>query len=260
VSVVDPSSLASLLDRLAAGEVEPAVAFDQLTRLQTDQSEAGRLDRHRLARTGLPEAVYAPGKTPAECARLVAGLLEAPGTPVLLTRSSPDQREAALRRSPGGEVVGDPDRPLATVLWRPLERSGRHVVVVTGGTTDRPVAEECAATLRALGHDATIELDCGVAGLHRVLAIEDRLRHADGVVVVAGMEAALASVVAGMVPGFVVGVPTSTGYGASLGGWTALAGMAATCAPGLAVVGIDNGFGAACVVHRALRTHQPALR
>jgi len=260
VNSVDPSSLASLLDRLAAGEVDPATAFDQLSRLDVDHSPAGRLDRQRLARTGLPEAVYGPGKTPAECARLVAGLLEAPGIPVLLTRSSPDQRERALERCPGGEVVGDPDRPSATVLWRPLAPTGRQVLVVTGGTTDRPVADECSATLRALGHDVVVELDCGVAGLQRILALEDALRGADAVVVVAGMEGALASVVAGLVRGFVVGVPTSTGYGASAGGWTALAGMAASCAPGLALVGIDNGFGAACVVHRALGASRAVAR
>jgi pyridinium-3,5-biscarboxylic acid mononucleotide synthase len=196
--------------------------------------------------------VYAPGKTPEHCARIVAELLAEPdGAPVLMTRAEPAQVDAALALSPGGEVTAH--GPRATVCWRQTSGRTERVVVVTAGTADLPVAEECLAVLRALGFTPTLVADCGVAGVHRLLAASDEVTAADAVVVVAGMEGALASLVAGITGSPVVAVPVSSGYGAALEGVTALLAMHASCAAGLTVVGIDNGFGAACAVSRMLR-------
>jgi NCAIR mutase (PurE)-related protein len=194
--------------------------------------------------------VYAPGKSPDQCAAIVAELLAEPGGPVLLTRADDAQTQAALELSPGGAVTVTGQHRL--VAWRQAgPRTGR-VLVITAGTADLPVAEECCAVLRAYGITPTLVADCGVAGVHRLLASLDDLIEADGVVVVAGMEGALASLVAGITPAPVVAVPTSAGYGAGLQGVTALLAMHASCAAGLTVVGIDNGFGAACALARML--------
>ncbi len=199
------------------------------------------------------EAVYAPGKTPGHCAGIVEELLAVPGGPVLLTRADPDQVAAALDRSPGGTVtatgVGGGG---ALVAWRPAPARPARVLVITAGTADLPVATECVAVLEATGFRPLLVADCGVAGVHRLLASLDDLADADAVVVVAGMEGALASLVGGITGAPVVAVPTSTGYGAAFEGVTALLAMLASCAAGLTVVGIDNGFGAACAVARML--------
>lgn len=139
------------------------------------------------------------------------------------------------------------------VTWRHASPREGQVVVVTAGTADLPVAYECVATLVANGFAPTLLADCGVAGIHRLFSNETELRKADAVVVVAGMEGALASVVGGITPAAVVAVPTSVGYGASFEGLTALLAMLASCAPGITIVGIDNGFGAACAIIRLLR-------
>ncbi len=223
-----------------------------------DTSAELRLDHERARRTGVAEAVYAPGKSPAQCAAAVTGLLEHGAAPVLMTRATTIQVRAATGACPGGRVVevgADPAtaQPLHVVAWREARRRPGTVVLVTAGTADLPVAREAGATLAAYGWPPEDVNDVGVAGLHRVLAEHDRLARADAVVVVAGMEGALASVVAGLTPAPVVAVPTSTGYGAGLAGITALLGMHASCSPGITVVGIDNGFGAGCAVARMLR-------
>ncbi len=198
-------------------------------------------------RQGLPEAVYAPGKTPEQCAAIVAELLSEDGDgPVLLTRADDAQAAEAAARNPGAVRTG------TTLAWRSrLPRPGR-VLILTAGSSDLPVADECEATLRAHGLRPVLNPDVGVAGVHRLLATADELAGADAVVVVAGMEGALASLVGGITPAPVVAVPTSTGYGAGLEGVTALLAMLSSCASGLTVVGIDNGFGAACAVLRVL--------
>jgi NCAIR mutase (PurE)-related protein len=166
---------------------------------------------------------------------------------VLLTRADDAQAAAALARNPGGERIG------TTLVWRPAPpRSGVRVVLATAGTADLPVAAECAATLGAHGVEPVRLTDVGVAGVHRLLASADLLADADAVVVAAGMEGALASLVGGITGAPVVAVPTSAGYGTSFGGLTALLGMLSSCAAGITVVGIDNGFGAACAVLRML--------
>jgi NCAIR mutase (PurE)-related protein len=223
-----------------------------------------RLDHGRSDRTGIAEAVYAPGKTPEQCVGAVGGLLAGGTAPVLLTRADPAQAAAVDAVHRGATITptgADADgTALSTLSWRPMPDRGRRVLVLTAGTGDLPVAREVVAVLAAYGHGAELIADVGVAGLHRVLAHEDDLARADAVVVVAGMEGALASVVAGLTPAPIVAVPTSTGYGAGLEGVTALLGMLASCSPGISVVGIDNGFGAACAVIRQLRAPARTVR
>jgi NCAIR mutase (PurE)-related protein len=244
---MDDAVLAALLDDVRRGVVTPEDASARLRRLPFADLGFARVDHHRLLRQALPEAVYGPGKTPQQCAALVAELQSA-GGPVILTRASDDQVAAAPLE--GNVTVHAPD--WSTVVWSPAPRRHGRVLVVTAGTADLPVATECVAVLGALGFCPSLVADCGVAGLHRLLATIDALDGADAVVVVAGMEGALASVVGGITGAPVVAVPTSVGYGASFAGITALLAMLSSCAAGVTVVGIDNGFGAACAVARML--------
>jgi NCAIR mutase (PurE)-related protein len=250
---VDADALRSLLDAVASGQIEPGEAARRLEHLPFADLGYARIDHHRALRQGLPEAVYAPGKTPAQCAGIVTELLTHGTGPVLVTRAAPDQAEAALVANPTGRVHG------RTLVWRPAERlRPEQIVIATAGTADADVADECAAVLGAYGFEPARLTDVGVAGLHRVLPHVDELADADVVVVVAGMEGALASVIGGVTGAPIVAVPTSVGYGASFGGVTALLAMLASCAAGVAVVGIDNGYGAACAVARIC--HQRATR
>lgn len=208
------------------------------------------LDLGREQRQGLPEVVYAPGKTPAEISGIVTELLARTRGPVLVTRIS---AEVAAAVDVAVDVAGGAHDPAARLLvWRPAEVDvdAVAVVVVTAGTADGPVAAEAAAIGTAIGLRVSEVCDVGVAGLDRVLARAEDLRAADVVVVVAGMEGALASVVGGLVAVPVVAVPTSTGYGAALEGVTALLAMLSSCAAGMTVVNIDSGFGAALAAHR----------
>jgi NCAIR mutase (PurE)-related protein len=244
---VDEAAVRALIDDVRAGRTSADEAVAALVRLPFADLGDARIDHHRELRQGRPEAVYGPGKTPEQCARIVHELLTHGTGPVVLSRAEDDQAKAVLAAHPDGVRRG------RTVVWRsPAERHGERVVVCSGGTADTPVVEECAATLEAYGYDPVVLIDVGVAGLHRLLAHVDELTEADAVVVAAGMEGALASVVGGLTAAPVVAVPTSTGYGASLEGVTALLSMLASCASGLTVVGIDNGFGAACAVARVL--------
>jgi NCAIR mutase (PurE)-related protein len=244
---VDEPAVRQLLDDVRSGALSADDAVARLQRLPFADLGFAKVDHHRALRQGLPEAVYGPGKTPEQCAAIVAELLdEEDGGPILLTRATEAQGAAALERNPGGVRTG------SIIAWRSrLPRPGR-VVVFTAGTSDLPVSEECVATLVAHGLQPTVNADVGVAGVHRLLATVDELAGADAVVVVAGMEGALASIVGGITPAPVVAVPTSTGYGAAFEGVTALLSMLSSCAAGLTVVGIDNGFGAACAVLRML--------
>ena len=244
---MDEPTLRQLLDDVRSGALTADEAVARLRRLPFADLGCARVDHHRALRQGLAEAVYAPGKTPEQCAALVAELLaEDDAGPVILTRADEDQVHSATIANPNGTRTG------RTVVWRPrLERPGR-VLVVTAGTADLPVAEECAATLTAYGFRPSRLTDVGVAGVHRLTASLDELLEADAVVVIAGMEGALASLVGGITPAPVVAVPTSVGYGAALEGVTALLAMLSSCAAGMTVVGIDNGFGAACAVARIL--------
>ena len=165
---------------------------------------------------------------------------------MILTRANSEQAAAVLERNPGAVVTG------RTLAWRARPSRPGRILVVTAGTADLPVAEECTATLTAHGFRPRLEADVGVAGVHRLAATADELMEADAIVVVAGMEGALASLIGGIAPAPVVAVPTSVGYGAALEGVTALLAMLSSCASGITVVGIDNGFGAACAIVRLL--------
>jgi NCAIR mutase (PurE)-related protein len=249
---MDEAALRDLLGQLAAGAVDPDEVVRRLRRLPFAELGYAMVDHHRTLRQGLPEAVYGPGKSTAQCVGIVGELLSgggagpATGAPVVLSRATDEQRAGVLDAYPDGIVTG------STVVWRPAPARPEGVVVVTAGTADLVVAEECQATLRAFGFGAALIADAGVAGLHRLLAHADLLQAADAIVVVAGMEGALASVVGGLTSAPVVAVPTSVGYGASLEGVTALLAMLASCASGIVVVGIDNGFGAAHAIARIL--------
>ncbi|HEY6427247.1 MAG TPA: nickel pincer cofactor biosynthesis protein LarB [Acidimicrobiales bacterium] len=252
---MDVSSLRTLVEQVAAGDCSPDDAVRRLRRLPYADLGFARVDHHRDLRQGMPEAVFAPGKTPEQCAAIVEELLRATDGPVLLTRAGDEQVKAvaavaaALGAGPG--TVSDSGTFSTLAFRRGAGRPG-SVVVVTAGTADLPVATECVAVLETLGFGPTRLTDCGVAGLHRLLAEVDTIAMADAVVVIAGMEGALASVVGGLTPAPVVAVPTSTGYGAALEGVTALLTMLAACSSGISVVGIDNGYGAACAVARLL--------
>jgi len=244
---VDEAALVRLLAAVRSGEVHPDDAVAELRRLPYADLGFARVDHHRALRQGLPEAVYGPGKAPEHAAAIVAELLDAGASPVLLTRATDEQADVALARNPGGE------RHRSLLVWQPCAARSERVVIAAAGTADLPVADEAAAVLSAFGLEPRRLNDVGVAGVHRLLAEADALAGADAVIVVAGMEGALPSLVGGLTPAPVIAVPTSVGYGASLEGITALLGMLASCAAGLTVVGIDNGYGAACAVLRMLK-------
>lgn len=209
-----------------------------------------RVDLDREARQGLPEVVYGPGKTVAQICGIVRALLSGNVGPVLVTRVDDAVAEQVAARVPNGRY----DSEARLLVWRPADAGGFRTLVVAAGTSDRQVAAEAGAVASAIGLDVACIHDVGVAGIDRLLQVRDQLAAADAVIVVAGMEGALASVVGGLVGCPVIAVPTSTGYGAALEGVTALLAMHASCAAGITVVNIDSGFGAAMAAHRLART------
>ena len=204
-----------------------------------------RLDLARTDRTGLPEAIYCRGKSVEQVAAIVERLLAAGDDALIATRTTPEQATVLDAMAPTGAGAG-------VRTWRHRSPTGHRVAVVAAGTSDVPVADECRLTLTALGHDVWSVTDVGVAGLHRLTAALPEIERADLIVAVAGMEGALPTVLAGLVRQPIIAVPTSVGYGAGLEGVTALLSMMASCSPGISVVGIDNGFGAAYAAHRML--------
>lgn len=251
---MDEDSLRSLLQAVRSGDIDADDAVRQMRVLPFTDLGFARVDHHRQLRQGRAETVYAPGKSPDQIVAIVGELLAASqSSPILVSRAKAEQVSAASRAHPGGVVHGDPGSSQgATIVWRsaPVDDQALTVVVVTAGTADLPVADECATVLRAHGIEAVRLTDVGVAGIHRLLESVPILQTADVVVVVAGMEGALASVVGGLTGAPVIAVPTSVGYGSALEGVTALLSMTASCASGITVVGIDNGFGAACAALR----------
>ena len=211
------------------------------------QPAAARLDHHRAERTSEPEVVFGEGKSPQTVAHLLRELLEHSSGPVLATRCSPDHAAAF----PNGRY--DEVSRLLFARSAKLDLGLGTTVVACAGTADLPVAREAMGTLSAFGVPGELIADVGVAGVHRVLAESERLQSAAVCIVVAGMEGALPSVVAGLTSAPVIAVPTSIGYGAAFDGLAALLGMLTSCAPGISVVNIDNGFGAAVVARRILR-------
>jgi hypothetical protein len=209
------------------------------------ETSVARIDAERRARTGVPEVIFAAGKTLEQNLALVAALHARTGF-ALATRVPPDQQAALAAAYP--DAVLD---PLAGALRRgTLPRTGERIAVVCAGTSDLPVAQEAAFVLDAFGDEVVRATDVGVAGVHRLFEVLDELRACRAIVVVAGMEGALPSIVAGLVKAPVIAVPTSVGYGAAFEGIAALLAMLTACAPGIGVVNIDNGFGAAALAHK----------
>ena len=238
-----------LLDAVARGELDPTAAFERLRHFPLENIGAARIDHHRALRQGHAEIVFASHKTVDQVVAIVDRLAQVHGG-FLCTRITDEQGAALVERFPTVRL-----NRLARTAWLPtsasVPRLGR-VAVVTAGTSDLPVAEEAAVVAEALGAEVDRVFDVGVAGLHRLLAARTELDQADVLIVVAGMEGALPSVVGGLVAVPVIAVPTSVGYGASFGGIAALLAMLNSCAEGVTVVNIDNGFGAAAAAVRIL--------
>ena len=242
--------LLTLLEAVQRGAVPPSDALERLAGLPFRDLGFARLDTHRELRQGAPEAVLAEGKSPDEISAIVRALLDEDAGSVLVTRADADARAAVRRAAP--EAEEDERARLAWVRRRVPVACGR-VAIVSGGTSDGPVVREAAVRAELLGVSLTVHEDAGVAGIHRLAPTLDDLRAADCVVVVAGQDAALASVVGGLVAAPVIAVPTSTGYGAAFGGVAALLAMLSSCAAGVAVVNIDDGFGAGTIAARIAR-------
>jgi len=249
--LVDERNLAELLDRVASGTTSTDEALDALRHLPGEPVVDAVVDHHRELRTGEAEAVFGPGKTPRQVREIAASLVERSSGAVFVTRATEEQARAVSEVVPGARW--HPRSGLVVAKSADRDPSVGTVAVVSAGTSDLPVAEEAAETHDALGLPVARIEDVGVAGLQRVLARRDEIEAAECVIVVAGMEGALASVLAGLISKPVIAVPTSVGYGASFEGLAALLGMLSSCAPGISVVNIDNGFGAAHVARRILR-------
>jgi NCAIR mutase (PurE)-related protein len=248
-----------LLRQLEARETTPEAVAERLAALPFEDLGFAKLDHHRSLRSGMPEVVFAAGKTPAQVATIFASLA-ASGVNALATRATPDHFTAVQATTPTArfhELARCITLRQEPLLPTPYSLLPASVAVVCAGTSDLPVAEEAAITAELFGATVTRITDVGVAGLHRLLAQLDKLRAADVIICCAGMEGALPSVVGGLVQVPVIAVPTSIGYGASFGGVAALLGMLNACSPNITVVNIDNGFGAAYVATLIARGPQP---
>ena len=249
---MDRTQAQELLEAVADGSLDPADALDQLATAPYDELAHSLVDVHRALRTGDPEVVYGAGKTTAQVLEVVEALRASGDRAVLVTRATADTVEALRRAHDDVTVEGSPAAG-GTVAVGPLPPGRGTVAVLAAGTSDGPVAAEAALTARVFGAGVERVDDVGVAGLHRLIAARPVLDRADCLVVVAGMEGALPSVVGGLVGTPMVAVPTSVGYGASFGGLAALLAMLNACAPGVSVVNIDNGFGAGVFAARVAR-------
>lgn len=239
---MDQAYLTYLMEQVASGEISPEKAVEELKDLPFEDLGFANIDHHRNLRTGYPEAVFCQGKKPEQIAAIMKELAEK-NKNVIGTRAVKEDYEAVKRVLPKAEF--HEDARMIVVIKEPAPRREGTIAIVTAGTADIPVAEEAAITAQALGNRVDRIYDVGVAGIHRLFAKLDRIRSAKVVIVVAGMEGALASIVGGLVERPVIAVPTSIGYGANLGGISALLSMLNSCANGVGIVNIDNGFGAA---------------
>jgi NCAIR mutase (PurE)-related protein len=238
---MDREKVRTLLEAVAAGAVTPEQALGRLRNMPVEELRFARVDVHRSLRHGVPEAVFCQGKTAEQVVAIARGLAGGHDN-ILCTRAQGEIIDALL--GSGLDCRVHADARLVVVKPRPTEGVGL-VVVVSAGTSDIPVAEEAAVTAETMGNRVERLHDCGVAGLHRLVPHIDLLAEANAVIAVAGMEGALPSVIGGLVDRPVIAVPTSVGYGASFGGVAALLAMLNSCAPGISVVNIDNGYGAA---------------
>lgn len=243
---MDQDLLGKLLTAVQTGKLDVAEALERLRTLPYEDLGFASVDHHRSIRQGFPEVIFCEGKTRAQVLAIARGLLKK-GGPLLATRVEPDVARA-LARVDGRAVYHELARCLVVQKRKPQAKG--DILVVTAGTADIPVAEEARVTAEVMGSRVEVLYDVGVAGIHRVLKRHDRLLRARALVVVAGMDGVLPSVVGGLVDRPVIAVPTSRGYGASFGGLAALLTMLNSCASGVGVMNIDNGFGAGCLAHR----------
>jgi NCAIR mutase (PurE)-related protein len=238
--------LKSLLEQFKMGSVTMESVLSHLSSLEMEDLGFAKIDQSRRERTGIPEIIFAAGKTP-EQVRKISLQMHEKGQDILATRMTPEMFRVIQKSIPGALY-----NPLSkTMVFQPVKpvQSIKNICVITAGTSDIPVAEEAIVTAEFLGNRVTHIYDVGVAGIHRLFHRMEEIREARVIIVVAGMEGALASVVAGLVDKPVIGVPTSIGYGTNFGGVSALLSMLNSCASGISVVNIDNGFGAACQAH-----------
>jgi NCAIR mutase (PurE)-related protein len=242
-----PDHLKELLDSVRQGDVPVDEAMERLRHLPFQDLGCAQVDHHRELRQGMPEVIFGEGKTVEQIVRIM-GAMASKGGNILVTRLSAERGQEVLASFPAATYHGD--ARCLTLEQRPVVQQGRgRILVVSAGTSDIPVAAEALVTARFLGNEVEHVYDVGVAGIHRLLARRDLLCSASVIIVVAGMEGALPSVVGGLVDCPIIAVPTSIGYGASFGGIAALLGMLNSCAAGVTVVNIDNGFGAACAAN-----------
>ena len=239
---MDPKHLETLLKKVSRGELSISKAMEKLRRLPFEEMEFATLDHHRMIRTGVPEVIYGESKTASQIISIAESIVKQ-RMPLLVTRVDDEKGRAVMDAIPNS--IHDPVSRTVRLAPKGGRGKGRGLVlVITAGTSDIPVAEEAAITLELMGERTERLFDVGVSGLHRLFDKIDKLQKARAIVVAAGMEGALASIVGGMVSCPVVALPTSVGYGASFNGLSALLGMLTSCAPGVTVVNIDNGFGA----------------
>ena len=251
---MDERRLADMLDRVASGALSVDRALEDLRHLPHEHLGEATIDHHRELRTGQAEAVYAPGKTPEQVRDAAAALVARASGAIFVTKAAPEQFHALMEAVPSATY--HPRSRLVVAKRAEMAMKLGTTCVVSAGTADLPVADEAAEAADALGLVVTRITDVGVAGIHRVLERRADMEAADVAIVVAGMDGALPSVVAGLISRPVVAVPTSVGYGASFDGLAALLAMLNACAPGVSVVNIDNGFGAALVAHRIVRNRE----
>lgn len=241
----------AVLENVAAGKLTVADALKAFAAISFEDLGFAKLDHGRHHRTGLPEVIFAPGKTEEQIIKIF-GMMHKADSNIIITRVEKTVYNK-LRRKYANVQYSEPARMIYRRNSSKPDEGGQVIAVVSAGTADMNVAEEAAVTIEVFGHQALRVYDVGVAGIHRLLAHRGNLRAARAVIVVAGMEGALASVVGGLVAAPVIAVPTSIGYGASFGGLAALLAMLNSCAPGVTVVNIDNGFGAAMAAIKMVR-------
>jgi len=239
---VTPERIQALLEAVRDGQTDVSKAMETLTHLPFEDLGFARVDHHRALRQGFPEVIFCEGKTVTQVVDIAKRIVAA-GSTMLATRANDDTR-AALAKTFETADCNDLARTVVVLGEQPQVKTLGKILVVAAGTSDLPVAEEAVTTAEVMGNPVETLYDVGVAGIHRLLASRDRLTDASVVIVAAGMEGALPSVVGGLVDGPVIAVPTSVGYGASFNGLAALLGMLNSCASGVTVVNIDNGFGA----------------
>ena len=248
---MDTERLIKLFEDYKQGSKDKAQIMDELKKLPFEDLDFAKVDHHRALRSGFPEVILCQGKTQAQIVRIFHSLAEH-NKNILATRAWPEVFAEVKAVFPNAKF-----HELARIISledQPIKRYSRRVLVLSAGTAALPVADEAAVTAEMMGHDVERIYDVGVAGIHRLFAHSDRIFSAAVIIVVAGMEGALASVVGGLVDCPVIAVPTSVGYGANFGGLSALLTMLNSCAKGIGVVNIDNGFGAACLADSIVRS------